>query len=292
MTNEIIPRKTIAIPGPQGKGGTIKSATAKGTAAGSQPTVKLGGTPEERTIEFGIPKGDKGDKGDNGDKGDPGNGSVNSVQGKFGPDVTLTPKEVGGATTPTVNTLALRTTGGRLPGIAEPVDPGDAVNKGVIDKLRNDLAADLAQMGKDYLQMQDMVTAIRIGTAPAGGVELGGPFEFSILTPSQEVEVTGCYLVFDNDQALPASTTKSINWRLFHRASTSASALDIVQKATSADGMTVRRKVWDMTNGTWGTAANRKVPKGNVISLLPTDFKGDAKVLFPFLVVLHWRPVR
>lgn len=116
------------IPGPQGKGGTIKSATAKGLAAGAQPTVKLGGTPEERTIEFGIPKGDSGTPSTITEataetlppqsqvtvtmggtpsartlkfgipKGDPGAGSVSSVNGKLGPDVVLSAADVGAET--------------------------------------------------------------------------------------------------------------------------------------------------------------------------------------------------
>lgn len=192
--------------------------------------------------------------------------------------------------------LVQRDASGAVTTLVNPSAANHAASKKYTDDLVASVKAavvdDLAAMGTSFLQMQDMVTAVRIGTSPNGGVELAGSFEFAILTPSQQIEVTGCYLVFDNDQALPASTTKKIDWRLFHRASTPGTALDIVQKSTSADGMTVRRKVWDMTNGTWGSAANRKVPKGNVISLLPTNFTGGAVVTFPMLVVIHWRPVR
>lgn len=48
-------------PGSQGPAGTITSATAVALATGATPTVTLGGTPSARTIQFGIPKGDKGD---------------------------------------------------------------------------------------------------------------------------------------------------------------------------------------------------------------------------------------
>lgn len=97
------------IAGPQGKSGTIESATAKGLAAGAQPTVKLGGTPESRTIEFGLPKGDKGDKGDKGAKGDPGAGSVNSVNGDLGPNIVLNAASVGA--------LPAETTAGDIGGV-------------------------------------------------------------------------------------------------------------------------------------------------------------------------------
>lgn len=43
--------------GPQGPAGTITAATATGLAAGTPPTVTLGGTPEQRTFAFGIPAG-------------------------------------------------------------------------------------------------------------------------------------------------------------------------------------------------------------------------------------------
>lgn len=77
---------TTYIPGPEGASGasgTIESATAIGLAAGADPTVTLGGTPNARTFIFGIPKGE------------PGSGSVNSVNGDTGPDVVLDAADVG-----------------------------------------------------------------------------------------------------------------------------------------------------------------------------------------------------
>lgn len=53
-------------PGDTGPAGTIADVTAIGIAPGSSPTVTLGGTPSERTIQLGIPAGAKGDKGDDG----------------------------------------------------------------------------------------------------------------------------------------------------------------------------------------------------------------------------------
>lgn len=122
---QIIDVVEVYIVGPQGKGGTIESATAKGLAAGAAPTVKLGGTPEKRTIEFGIPKGDTGTPATITSataetlppqsevtvtvggtpsartfkfgipKGDPGAGSVSSVNGKLGPDIVIGAADVG-----------------------------------------------------------------------------------------------------------------------------------------------------------------------------------------------------
>lgn len=213
----------------------------------------------------------------------------------YGTSAAGTQTVYGVSATTSPSTVVQRNAAGQVQA-ANPTDATHLATKSYTDAADSSLAdafsADLAALGKAYLQMQDLTFSTRIGTSPNGGVELAGPFEFAIYTPSQEIEVTGCYLVFDFDQAIPASTTKAINWRLLHRKQTSDTALDIVQKSTSADGMTVRRKVWDMTNGSWGTAANRKVPKGSVISLLPTDFTGGAKVLLPMLVVVHYRPVR
>lgn len=80
---EIIDIVEPAIPGSkgdQGPAGEIVGATATALPTGAEPTVQLGGTPSERTIEFGLPRGPKGD---------PGAGSVNSVDGDFGPDIEL-----------------------------------------------------------------------------------------------------------------------------------------------------------------------------------------------------------
>lgn len=49
--------------GDQGLSGTITDATASALDAGEPPTVTLGGTPQNRTMQFGIPQGEKGDQG-------------------------------------------------------------------------------------------------------------------------------------------------------------------------------------------------------------------------------------
>lgn len=88
MANQVTDRVTVGLPWSElpGEAGEIVSATATELPPGSEPTVTLGGTPSERTLEFGIPVGEKGD---------PGSGSVNSVNGDLGPDVVLDAADVG-----------------------------------------------------------------------------------------------------------------------------------------------------------------------------------------------------
>lgn len=92
MANQVTDRVTVGLPWSElpGEAGEIVSATATGLPPGSEPTVTLGGTPSERTIEFGIPVGDPGP---------PGDGSVNSVNGDLGPDVVLNAEDVGAIST-------------------------------------------------------------------------------------------------------------------------------------------------------------------------------------------------
>lgn len=53
-------------PGANGVAAKITSATATAVAAGGNPTVTLGGTDQERTLAFGIPRGANGTNGTNG----------------------------------------------------------------------------------------------------------------------------------------------------------------------------------------------------------------------------------
>lgn len=60
----------IAVPGlggPQGPAGEIISATAETLPSGQEATVALGGTPSQRTIRFGLPRGEQGIQGPEGD---------------------------------------------------------------------------------------------------------------------------------------------------------------------------------------------------------------------------------
>lgn len=75
--------------GPTGPAGAIASATATALAAGAAPTVTLGGTPQARTMEFGIPAGAKGDTGDKGDSGTITSASAASLPAGAVPTVTL-----------------------------------------------------------------------------------------------------------------------------------------------------------------------------------------------------------
>lgn len=71
-------------PGAPGAAGTITSASASGLAAGASPTITLGGTPNARTMAFGIPAGAKGEQ-----------GTPTTVNGKTGASITLTADDLG-----------------------------------------------------------------------------------------------------------------------------------------------------------------------------------------------------
>ena len=75
--------------GPTGPAGAIASATATALAAGAAPTVTLGGTPQARTMEFGIPAGAKGDKGNTGDAGKISSATAIALAPGATPTVTL-----------------------------------------------------------------------------------------------------------------------------------------------------------------------------------------------------------
>ncbi|MCL2216687.1 MAG: collagen-like protein, partial [Defluviitaleaceae bacterium] len=68
--------------GDVGPAGTIEEATAIELPTGYAPTVTLGGTPEARTIEFGIPSGPLGPIGPQGEQGVQGE---QGIQGEMGP---------------------------------------------------------------------------------------------------------------------------------------------------------------------------------------------------------------
>ena len=123
--------------GNTGPSGTITSATATGLAAGASPTVTLGGTPQARTMAFGIPRGDKGDKGDKGDTGDVSNAVIRSglasrVYGTTaaGAETTL-PYSPDPSTTPGI--VPTRTAGGHINVPQEPSNGGYAASKKYVD---------------------------------------------------------------------------------------------------------------------------------------------------------------
>jgi hypothetical protein len=75
--------------GPTGPSGTITSATASTLAPAVPASVSLGGTPQARTVDFGIPKGDTGATGPAGPTGPQGpQGTV------IGPTTDLAPRSI------------------------------------------------------------------------------------------------------------------------------------------------------------------------------------------------------
>lgn len=98
-------------------------------------------------MTFGLPRGPKGD---------PGDGSVNSVNGDFGPDIVLGPEEVGGATTATAGTIPIRSAAGRLPGVATPAAPTDASNKDYVDTRVSEAVTALALEQSERVAVTDV----------------------------------------------------------------------------------------------------------------------------------------
>lgn len=196
------------------------------------------------------------------------------------------------STSPTADTVPLRGSGGRLLGIGTPTAASDAATKAYVDTLGTDMATFETQVA---LQ-QDMFTSSRISTSLDGTMTQSSPIEFHLFYAPFRMQVTGITLVFDNPLSISGSTN-STNVRIVHRQNSGATAIEIVTKNTSVQGIggnaaTDRRKPWSMTNGTWGPIANRQVPMGNSVSLVFGTFTGNATVEFPLTATVEWRPVR
>ena len=119
----------------QGPAGQITNASAIGLPSTAQPTVTLGGTPEQRTIEFGIPAGGKGDKGDDG----------NSIQGPAGQIISATASSLAAGATPTVTlggTPEIRTLAFGIPVGAKGTDGTDGID-GVAGQIASATAVQL-----------------------------------------------------------------------------------------------------------------------------------------------------
>lgn len=181
---EIIDIIEPAIPGsrgPQGPAGEIADVTATALPTGADPTVTLGGTPSERTIEFGLPRGPKGD---------PGSGSVNSVNGDFGPDIELGPMDIGGSTGNTPGTIPIRGGSGELGGIGDPIVGTDAATKGYVDaKVANpSINLDAEGVPGDGVTPADAGIQAVINSAPVGSTITAPLGKVYLLTG--EVELT------------------------------------------------------------------------------------------------------
>lgn len=110
---------------------------------GEPASAEIVGTPPNQKLNLSIPGGEKGDAG---------NGSVDSVNGKLGPNVVLTPSDVGGSTAQTEGTLPLRGSGGVVSGIGTPVLGSDAATKDYVDSATPPSSAEVVNFNIDSLE--------------------------------------------------------------------------------------------------------------------------------------------
>ena len=210
-------------------------------------------------------------------------------------DGTVPDSQLGAGVTATPGTIPKRDAGGRLPGVNAPTANTHAANKAYVDTSLAGVSQALETFKTQVALAQDLVTNTRIDQNLDGTTAVTSSVEFALMYAPQPIEITGVTLVFDNQLTLSGAT----NWclmRIVHRANTGATAIDVVQKSSQTEalggaGNANRRKPWSMSNGTWGSAADRRVPAGNVVSLVfvPT---GTVSIPLPVMVSIEWRPVR
>lgn len=168
--------------------------------------------------------------------------------------------------------------------------------KAYVDNSMAVLGSDLERFEKQAGQLQDFMTSVRVELDTGGSRTLTGANEMVLMTAPQPIEITGVTLVFDNPINV-SGASPSCNVRIVRRANSGATAVNIVQKSTTMQGIggsatTDRRKPWSMTNGSWGTVAARRVPAGESVSLVFGSIVGALKVPLPVLVTIEWRPIR
>lgn len=195
---------------------------------------------------------------------------------------------------PDPSTIPARVIDGRLPGIGDPIDLSDAVNKQYLDGLISLLDDDLTDFGSLFATKQDLMFSTRIETFGSTNIVNSQAAELVFLAAPVAMEITDVSLVFENAVNI-GGTTNSCNIRIVHRPNTDADGINIVQQSSEVrriggSGDTNRRKVWPMKNGNWNTASNRIVPMGDAISLVVGSPKGSFQLPLPFALTMMWRP--
>lgn len=329
---EIIDIVEPYITGPQGPGGTIESATAVGLAPGAEPTVTLGGTPEQRTIEFGIPEGEQGTPATITSataetlppqsaatvtvggtpsartfafgipKGEPGSGSVNSVNGDYGPDIVLGPSDVGGSTSPTAGTMLMRTTGGGVPGVGAPTSATDAANKEYVDSAKSDLTDGIANATARIENAEDQIDALASVMATsddllftaiiqgiANGANLVTESAFShyneFFVAPYPVRIISANIMFGRAQTAPDSTNY---FNLALRRFRANAGVQVVEKSLLGNPA-AQRTVWSFDGATWNEEA-RILQVGDGLAFGGSAM-GSPKITYPVAITVRFERV-
>lgn len=205
-------------------------------------------------------------------------------------------QQINTATATTPQTIPVRGASGIIGGAGDPIVATDVVNKRSLDAVETRAGQDLATAQSQLAMFQDLVMTVRIDRTVTDSGSITAAAEHLLLVPPYPMLITSVDFSFDNPINI-SGTVNSCNFRIVHRPNTAASGIDIVQKSTKTEGIggagdANRRKRWSMTNGSWGSQANRLVPVGNCISWVIGSPTGSFSIPTPVTVTIGYRPAR